>query len=71
MTMRRRVLIGLIVTVGVAFLLGFTASRGILGSHGWAVALIVGAAFCAAIAVALAPLDRRRTSARRLHLLRR
>ena len=53
MTMRQRVLIGLIVTVFVAFLLGFTASRGVLGSHGWAVALIVGAAFCAVVAVAL------------------
>jgi Kef-type K+ transport system membrane component KefB len=69
--MRQRVLIGLIVTVCVAFLLGFAASRSVFGSHGWAVALIVGAAFCAAVAVALAPLDRRPAHARRLHLLRR
>jgi drug/metabolite transporter (DMT)-like permease len=71
MRMRQRVLIGLIVTVGVAFLLGFAASRGVFGSHGWAVALIVGAAICAAVAVALAPLDRRRARAHGLHLLRR
>jgi len=57
--MRQRLLIGLIVTVGMAFLLGLAASRGVFGSHGWAVALIVGAAICAAIAVALAPLDPR------------
>jgi drug/metabolite transporter (DMT)-like permease len=69
--MRRRLFIGLIVTVGVAFLLGFVASRGVLGSHGWAVALIVGAAICAAVGVALAPLNRRRPHTRRLHLLRR
>ena len=69
--MCQRVLIGLIVTVGVAFLLGFVASRGVFGSHGWAVALIVGAAICAVVAVALAPLDRRGAHARRLHLLRR
>jgi len=69
--MRQRVLIALIVTVGVAFLLGFAASRGVLGSHGWAVALIVGAAVCAGIGVALAPLSRRRTHAHRFHLLRR
>ncbi|HLM86622.1 MAG TPA: hypothetical protein VK272_10595 [Solirubrobacteraceae bacterium] len=57
-------------TVGIAFLLGLAASSGVFGSHGWAVALIVGAAVCAAIAVALAPLNRR-AHARRLHLLRR
>jgi drug/metabolite transporter (DMT)-like permease len=66
----QRMLIALVVTVGVAFLLGFAASRGVFGSHGWAVALIVGAAVCAAVGVALAPLDRR-AHARRLHLLRR
>jgi drug/metabolite transporter (DMT)-like permease len=71
MTMRQRLLIALIVTIGVAFLLGFAASRGVLGSHGWAVALIVGAAICAGIGVALAPLNRRRTRTHRLHLLRR
>jgi drug/metabolite transporter (DMT)-like permease len=70
-TVRQRLLICLIATVGVAFLLGFAASRGVLGSHGWALALIIGAAVCAAVAVALAPLDRRRPRARRLHLLRR
>jgi NhaP-type Na+/H+ or K+/H+ antiporter len=69
--MRQRVLIGLIVTVGVAFLLGFVASRGVFGPQGWAVALIVGAAICAGVAVALAPLTRRRAHAHRLHLLRR
>lgn len=69
--MRRRVLIALVVTVGIAFLLGFAASRGVFGSDGWAVALIVGAATCAAVGVALAPLNRRRGHARRLHLLRR
>jgi NhaP-type Na+/H+ or K+/H+ antiporter len=67
--MRQRILIGLVATVGVTFLLGFAASRGVLGSHGWAVALIVGAAICAASGVALAPLSRR--PPRRLHLLRR
>ena len=71
MTVRQRVLIGLVVTVGVAFLLGFAASRGVFGSHGWAVSLIVGAAVCAAFGVALAPLSRRRPHAHRLHLLRR
>jgi hypothetical protein len=69
--LRQRVLIGLVVTVGIAFLLGFVASRGVFGSHGWTVALIVGAAICAAVAVALAPLNRRRAHAHRLHLLRR
>ncbi|HTD58501.1 MAG TPA: hypothetical protein VK672_06355 [Solirubrobacteraceae bacterium] len=69
--MRLRLLIGLIITVGVAFLLGFVASRGVFGSHGWAVALIVGAAICAGIGVALAPLDRRGPHARHAHLLRR
>jgi len=58
------VFIGLIFTVGVAFLLGFVASRGVFGSHGWAVALIVGAAICATVAVVLAPPDRRRAHAR-------
>jgi drug/metabolite transporter (DMT)-like permease len=71
MIMRQRLLIGLIVTVGVAFLLGFAASRGVLGSHGWAVALIVGAAICAGIGVALAPLDRCHADTRRVHPLRR
>jgi len=71
MTMRRRVLIALILTVGVAFLLGFAASRDVFGAHGWAVALIVGAAICAGVAVALAPLDRRRAHPHGLHLLRR
>lgn len=69
--MRQSVLIGLIITVGTAFLLGFVASRGVFGSHGWAVALIVGAAICAAVVVGLAPLNRRREHAHRLHLLRR
>jgi Kef-type K+ transport system membrane component KefB len=68
--MRQRALIALVVTVSIAFLLGFAASRGVFGSHGWAVALIVGAAICAAVAVALAPLNRR-AHAHRLHLLRR
>jgi len=69
--MRQRILIGLIATVGFAFLLGFAASRGVFGSHGWAVALIVGAAICATCGVALAPLSRRSPRGRRLHLLRR
>ncbi len=69
--MRRRLLVALLVTVGVAFLLGFAASRGVLGSHGWAVALIVGAPVCAAVSVALVPLDPRSPHTRRLHLLRR
>jgi NhaP-type Na+/H+ or K+/H+ antiporter len=68
--MRQRLLIGLIVTVGMAFLLGLAASHGVFGSHGWAVALIVGAAICAAIAVALAPLDHR-AHLHRPHPLRR
>lgn len=70
MIVLQRVLIALAVTVIVAFLLGFAASRGVFGSHGWAVALIVGAAVCAAVGVALAPLDRR-VRAHRLRLLRR
>ena len=53
--MRRRLLIALIITVGVAFLLGFAASRGVLGSHGWAVALIVGAAVSVALTRAAEP----------------
>jgi len=69
--MRRRVLIALALTVGVAFLLGFAASRNVFGAHGWAVALIVGAAICAGVAVALAPLSRRRAHPHDLHLLRR
>jgi hypothetical protein len=68
---RQRVLIGIGFTVGVAFLLGFAASRGVFGSHGWAVALIVGAAICAGVVVALVPLNRRSSNAHRLHLLRR
>jgi hypothetical protein len=68
---RQRLLIALIVTVGVAFMLGFAASRGVLGSHGWAVALIGGSAICAGIGVAIAPLSRRPNRASRLHLLRR
>jgi hypothetical protein len=59
--MRQRLLIGLIATVGVAFLLGFMASRDIFGAHGWAVALIAGAAICAGVVVALAPLRPRRS----------
>lgn len=70
MIVRQRLLIALILTVGLAFVLGFVASRGVLGSHGWAVALIVGAAICAGIGVALVPLNRRRRT-HRLHLLRR
>lgn len=70
MIVRQRLLIALILTVGVAFMLGFVASRGVLGSHGWAVALIGGAAICAAIGVALVPLSRRRRT-HKLHLLRR
>jgi hypothetical protein len=61
----------MIVAVGVAFLLGFAAARGVLGSHGWAVALIVGAAVCAGIGVAIAPLSARHDHNRRVHLLRR
>lgn len=70
MTMRQRLLIALICTVGVAFMLGFVASRGVLGSHGWALALIGGAAVCAGIGVALVPL-RQSGRRHRLHLLRR
>jgi len=68
---RQRVLIALVVTIGVAFLLGFVASRDVFGAHGWAVALIVGAAICAGVAVALAPLERRRANSHHLHALRR
>jgi hypothetical protein len=67
---RQRLLIALIVTVGVAFMLGFVASSGVLGSHGWAVALLGGSAICASIGVVLVPRSRRRRT-HRLHLLRR
>jgi drug/metabolite transporter (DMT)-like permease len=70
MTMRQRLLIGLIVTIGMAFLLGLAAAHGTFGSYSWGVALIVGAAICAAVGVALAPLPRR-ANARHSHLLRR
>ena len=70
--MRQRLLIGLVITILAAFLLGFMASRNVFGPHGWAVALIIGAAVCAGIAVALAPLSPRRShDGHRLHLLRR
>lgn len=59
------------VTVCLAFLFGFMASHGILGSHGWAVALIVGAAISAAIGVAIVPLSRRGARGFRFHLPRR
>jgi hypothetical protein len=56
-----KTVIALICTVGVAFMLGFIASRGVFGSHGWALALIGGAAVCAGIGVALVPLRQRGT----------
>jgi hypothetical protein len=68
--MRQRLIIALILAVGVAFMLGFAASSGVLGSHGWAVALIGGAAICAGVGVALVPLNRRERT-HGLHLLRR
>ncbi len=70
MTVRRRLLIALIFTVGLAFVLGFVASTGVLGVHGWAIALILGAATCACVGVALVPLSRRGHTPRP-HLLRR
>ncbi|GEM_PF-1967570 len=70
--MRHRLLIGLITTISVAFLLGFIASRDIFGAHGWAIALIIGAAICASVVVALAPLRPRRAhDSHQLHPLRR
>lgn len=70
--MRSRPLIGLILTVAAAFLLGFMASRNPFGAHGWAVALIVGAAVCSGIVVAIAPLRPRHShDGRQLRLLRR
>jgi len=70
--MLKRMLIGFIVTIGVGFLLALAAARGLFGSYGWAVALIVGSIFCAAVAVALVPLSRRRHMGdQRLHILRR
>lgn len=71
--MFKRMLIVLAITVGVAFVLGLIAAQGIFGSQGWAVALIAGAIVSAAVAVSLAPLNRRRTGGdgRGLHLLRR
>lgn len=73
MIVRSRLFIALAVTIALAFMLGFAASQGVFGAQGWAVALIVGAATAAIVAVALAPLSRRRDGrhAHGLHLLRR
>lgn len=66
--MRWRLLVGPIAMIGFVFLLGFIASRGLFGPHGWAVALIAGAAICAGVGVVLTPL---RHNEHRFHLLRR